>query len=85
MEDDTIAIIDYESVYKKENKYKYIRYINHVAEYYSKEWGRDIIIRMIVIYTADVERFQTSDILNVGCFWLEIESAHLSELNSEEI
>lgn len=85
LEDDTIAIIDYESTYKKENKHKYIQYINHVVEYYSKEWEKDISVRMIVIYTADVERSQTTYILNAGCLSLKIECAYLSELNSREI
>lgn len=85
LEDDTIAIIDYESAYKKENKHKYISYINHVVEYYSKEWGESFDVRMIVIYTADVKRSQTSNSFDVGCLRLEIESAYLSELNSEEI
>lgn len=83
--DDTVAIIDYESSYKKGNKHKYIQYINHVVEYYGKEWGKTFYVRMIVIYTADVERFQTNNILDVGCLKLEIESAYLAELDSEEI
>ena len=85
LEDDTVVIIDYESDYKKQNKHKYIRYINHVAEYYGNEWGKDISIRMIVIYTADVKQEQTSDLFDAGCIKLETESSYLSEVNSEEI
>lgn len=85
LNDDTVAIIDYESTYKSENKHKYINYINHIADCYSKEWNKSFRIRMIVIYTADVEKNNTEDILDVGCLKLEIESAYLSEINKEEI
>lgn len=52
--DGTIAILDYESTYRKENKHKYIRYMNHVVEYYSKEFGRDIFIRMAELLHCDI-------------------------------
>lgn len=42
-------------------------------------------VRMIVIYTADVERSETSDILDSGCLKLEVQSVFLSEMNPEEI
>ena len=81
----TIAVIDYESDYKKRNKHKYVRYVNHVSEHYGRQWKRDVTVRMIVIYTADVERSKTSDILDAGCLKLEIQSVFLSEMDSEEI
>ena len=40
---------------------------------------------MIVIYTADVERSETSDLLDAGCLKLEVQSVFLSEMNPEEI
>lgn len=40
---------------------------------------------MIVIYTADVKREQTSNLYDVGCMKLETESSYLSEVNSDEI
>ena len=40
---------------------------------------------MIVIYTADITREETSNLFDVGCLKLEIESAYLAELNSEDI
>ena len=43
-----------------------------------------MIVRMIVIYTADVERSETSDLLDAGCLKLETQSVFLSEMNSEE-
>ncbi len=64
LEDGTLAIIDYESDYKKKNKLKYINYIVRIVSYYQKEWNSNIQIRMIVIYTADVTRKETSDIFD---------------------
>ncbi len=85
LEDDTIVILDYESKYEGKSKHKYIRYINHVAEYYASEWKRTVKIRMIVIYTADVTPRQTSDVLDVKCLRLKTESLYLSEIDSEEV
>lgn len=85
LEDDTIAIIDYESDYKKINEHKYVSCVNDVSEYYGRQWKKDVIVRMIVIYTADVERSETSDVLDAGCLKLEIQSVFLSEMDSEEI
>lgn len=85
LEDGTIAIIDYESEYKTENKIKYISYITRVLERYRREGNHNIQIRMIVIYTADVSRAETEEVYDTGAFSLNIEAAFLSELNSEEI
>ena len=52
LEDDTIAVIDYESDYKKRNKHKYVRYVNHVSEHYGRQWKKDVAVRMIVIYSG---------------------------------
>ena len=72
-------------IIKKRNKHKYVRYVNHVSEHYGRQWKKDVIVRMIVIYTADVERSETSDLLDAGCLKLETQSVFLSEMNSEEI
>ncbi len=85
LKDGTVAIIDYESDYKEKNKLKYINYIERIVSYYRKEWKYNIQIRMIVIYTADVTREETSNVFDVGCLRLKIESAYLVELNSREI
>lgn len=86
LEDGTVAIIDYESAYKKENKLKYISYISRVLERY-KEAGEleGLKLRMIVIYTADVSRDETEDVYDVGPLQLTVESAYLSELDSKDI
>ncbi|MCM1173385.1 MAG: hypothetical protein NC393_14840, partial [Clostridium sp.] len=52
---------------------------------YRRQGIYDIQIRMIVIYTADVNRTETEDEYDTGAFRLHIEEAFLSELDSEEI
>lgn len=85
LEDGTVAIIDYESKYKAENKVKYLNYISRVLERYKKEGNLNVKIRMIVIYTADVTPDQAEDVFDVGSLRLEVESAFLSKLDSQEI
>ena len=85
LEDGSIAIIDYESAYRRENKHKYIDYANKIAARYEKEWNRRVVVRMIVIYTADVERADAHDEYDAGCLRLETESAYLSEIGKERI
>lgn len=85
LEDGTYALIDYESVYRDENKIKYLDYIVRILRRYKTILGLDIEIRMIVIYTADVEKKRTKNQMNIGCLHFWIEEAFLSELNSDTI
>lgn len=85
LEDNTIAVIDCESDYKKRNKHKYVEYVNYISEYYGSHWEKDVTVRMIVIYMADVERSETTDLLDLDCLKLETQSVFLSEMNPEEI
>ena len=59
LEDGSVAILDYESVFKKENFIKYGRYIMDVSERYLRE-GKDPDIHMIVLYTADIENVEAA-------------------------
>ena len=45
LEDGTVAIIDYESAYKEENKIKYLNYITRVINRYKDEKNLDIQIK----------------------------------------
>ena len=82
LEDGSVAIIDYESSVKWENNLKYVNYIVRVLERYKKE-ERPKQIRMIVIYTADVEEAENE--FNAGCLTLKLEQAFLSKMDSESI
>ena len=56
LEDDTLAIVDYESENKGSNKIKYISYIARVLERYYEDKKELPDIRLIVIYTGDVKK-----------------------------
>ena len=59
--DDTVAIVDYESTYEEEDKVKYLNYLIGIANRYQKEYYKCPILRMIVIYTGDIDRKQVSN------------------------
>ncbi|MCI9359927.1 MAG: hypothetical protein HFG65_03020 [Hungatella sp.] len=59
LEDGSVAILDYESTYKKSNFTKYGRYIMDVIDRYLKE-GEEPDIHMMVLYTADIDKAEDS-------------------------
>lgn len=85
LSDGSLAIIDYESKFTRENFVKYINYIARVLKRYSlnKKLNEIHEIRMIVIYTADVE--YAEETYTIGGLTLNIESAYLVNLNSNHI
>ncbi len=83
LEDGSVAIIDYESTLKWENNLKYLNYIVRILERYKKREEILRKIRMIVIYTADVEA--APEEFSVGCITLKLEQAFLSRMESESI
>lgn len=83
--DGSLALIDYESIYKHKNKIKYLNYIVRALKKNNLIDHIDNPIRMIVIYTGDVKRSQTNPHLDVGCLQFTIEEVFLSELNPYSI
>ena len=81
LEDGSVAIIDYESSVKYENYVKYLNYIVRVMERYKRD--RAPQIRMIVIYTADVEK--ADEYFQAGCLTLRLEQAFLIGIDSEGV
>ena len=82
LEDDSIAIIDYESDVKWENQLKYLNYIVRILERYKKAETLKKI-RMIVIYTADIEK--APEEFSAGCLTLKMERAFLSKIDSNTV
>ena len=83
--DRTVAIVDYESRYQKEDKVKYLNYLTGIVNRYRSEKKECPVLRMIVIYTGDVKRSQVSLEYHIGALKLYIEAAFLSELDSDKI
>lgn len=88
LEDGSLALVDYESDYKHEDKIKYLDYIARTIKRCMEEEDAQIAyplkIRMIVIYTADIEPRQTCSVLDVGCLRVQVEEAFLKQINSRE-
>lgn len=83
LEDGTIAIVDYEADDKKSNRIKYMNYITRVLERYDRDNIEIKDLRMIVIYTGDVEKAKAT--LEMSCFTLRTEQVFLSHLDGELI
>ena len=82
LEDDSYLIVDYESEYDYSNMLKYMGYIVRVAKRLYNELGKVPKIRMLVIYTADVERGTTNPYVKAGCFGFKVTEAFLSDLDT---
>ena len=83
LEDGSLAIVDYESAFRAENFLKYGRYIRHTLERYGDPAGRrgkPLKIRMIVVYTADIE--QAAAELSCHACTIRIEPAYLVGVDS---
>ena len=85
LQDESIAILDYESEYRDADKAKYLNYISHVYRNREDDGEGDRDIRMLVIYTADVQRDEVKTHVSKSGFSISIEAAYLSELDSGKI
>ena len=85
LEDGSYAIIDYESSYSFVNKLKYLGYVLRSLRKLVKEKIdlRQIKMRVIIIYTADVKRGTTEPILQIGALQLITEEAFLTDFDVE--
>lgn len=82
LEDGTLALVDYESEYKPKDKLRYINYVNRVFQKYRKKYP-NLKIRMIVLYTSDVEQGAVDTELDIGCLQIQIQAGYLSQIESE--
>ena len=78
LEDDSLAIVDYESAYKSENKIKYLEYATRLTKHFFKK-GQAPKVRIIVFYTCDVE--SAEDTFDFGAITLKVEQAFLSKID----
>ena len=83
LEDDSVAIVDYESEDKVSNRIKYVNYIGRFLQRYYQDEKKIPDMRMIVIYTGDVQRAEAS--FETKCLTLSMEQIFISKLPEEEI
>ena len=84
-EDDSIGILDYESVYAEQNKVKYFNYIARILKRVYNEEKRFRKLRLIIIYTGDVKRGSTIPHLDLEGVSLTLTEAFLSDLPGKEV
>lgn len=84
LEDHSLALVDYESTYADSNKIKYLNYIVRTLKRNMDQNNFPCKIRMIVIYTADIEPHQTKKELDIGCLQFRLEEAFLIQKDSEK-
>ena len=85
LEDGSLAVIDYESTYSRQDVVKYINYIARILKKYLREKPREMPhIHLIVIYSADITKISTA-VCDFGCMKLYIEAAFLRKLPAKEI
>ena len=83
LEDDTVAIVDYEAEDKVSNRVKYINYIGRIMQRYVSQGMKIPKMRMIVIYTGDVET--AKDTWEMPCLTLKMEQVFISKLPEMKI
>lgn len=83
LDDGSVAIIDYESVFTKENFVKYLNYVARVVKRYADRKQLEELkqIKVFVIYTADVD--WAADEYDLGDLILKIEAAYLVGQNTD--
>lgn len=85
LEDDTVAVVDYESTYQKSDKVKYINYLSGIVNRYLQEKKSCPKLRMIVLYTGDIQRAGVAVEYDIGAVKVSIEPAFLSEMDREGV
>ena len=85
LEDDSVAIIDYESKFVKENFVKYMSYAVRVLKRYAEQNQLEDLkkLKVLVIYTADVEWAQ--EVYDLGSLILQVEASYLVHQDSDRI
>lgn len=76
--DGTLAVVDYESEDRIKNRIKYVNYVGRVMERFYRDTGKVPPIRLIVIYTGDVEKAQA--VLEMPCMTLRMEQVFIADL-----
>ena len=83
--DGTYAIVDFESVYSEENKVKYLGYVARVFKRVYNQSKKIPKLRVVIVYTADVEEGTTNPKLDMGDETLVLTEAFLSTFDTDRI
>ncbi len=84
-EDGSIGIVDYESDYDENDKIKYLSYITRILKRKRLDHKDYPMIRMLVIYSANVLKSRARLSMNLNCLVLNVEAVFLEDVVSEGI
>lgn len=76
-QDDSLALVDYESTYAATHKIKYLNYLVRTLKRTMEQHHFPCKIRMIVIYTADIQPQQTNARMDIGCLQFQLEDTDM--------
>ena len=83
--DGSVVVVDFESAYKRKKKHSYIDYMNRASQWIHEKYGKYLRMRLLVVYTGDVLRGSTENVLDVGALRLEAEEAFLSDMDGDGV
>jgi len=83
LEDGTYFILEYESNPTVKDYFKYLRYIERLAERVYDDTGKIPKIQLGVVYTGNVQK--VNNIFDVGLFKIEIKQVYLNKYNEAEV
>lgn len=84
LEDDSLALIDYESTFSIDDIVKYVNYIARILKRFIGEHRGMPTLHLIVIFSADISQVK-KEVLDIGCMKVFIEPAYLLGMDTEEI
>ena len=85
LEDDSLALIDYESSFSGKDIIKYVNYIARILKRYTKDNRLNMPkLHLIIIFSADISHVDPVA-LDIGCMKLCMEPAFLTDIPSEKI
>ena len=84
LEDNSLALIDYESTFSMEDVVKYVNYVARILKRFCRENTEIPILHLIIIFSADIQSIKT-EIYDFGCMKLCIEPAFLTDMDTEHI
>lgn len=87
LEDGSVAIMDYESEFDRENFVKYLNYIARVLRRYAKQGYLSKLrqLKMVVIYTADVKKDEAEAVYDLGGVILRVHQSFLLNFDTGRI
>ena len=84
LEDNSLALIDYESTFSMEDVVKYVNYVARILKRFCRENAELPVLHLIIIFSADIQSIKM-EVYDFGCMKLCIEPAFLLNMDTEHI